>query len=77
MIRRQNRQNEIAIDLEDARMIMGEGYPEIEVFINSTFCRECKGSTTIVNFKISLDDTHDIILDGECLRCRHRVSRYI
>lgn len=58
-------------------MIMSDGYPELEVFIHSAFCARCNGSTTLVDYKSFLDDTNDIILEGECMCCRGPVTRYI
>jgi hypothetical protein len=77
MYRRENRQNEIEIFMEDVELIMGNDYGKLPVFLQSAFCAKCSGSVTIMNYKIYLDDRQDIIFEGICSTCKGPVSRYI
>ena len=77
MFTRPNRQNEIEIQLPDVELILGQEYPSLNEFLTSSFCRVCDGNSTVTKFKIFLDDTNDIIFEGECSKCCYPVARYI
>jgi hypothetical protein len=77
MFPRQNRQNEIKIDMDDVDMIMGDNYGQIDKFLTSSFCRGCRSQTTIVRYTPFLDDVNDVILEGECIKCGSPIARYI
>lgn len=63
--------------MEDVEIILGKQFQKLSAFLDSVFCAHCSGMTTIVDFRIFLDDNHDVIFDGACIRCKHPVSRYI
>lgn len=75
--RRKNRQNEVEIQLEDVELVMGRDYARLHIFLNSVFCTQCSNQTSIEDYRIFLDDTHDLIFEGHCVACKNGVSRYI
>lgn len=77
MQRRLNRKNEIHISLEDVQLIMGKEYSRLDIFLSNVFCANCSDNTTIENYSIFLDDTNDVIFDGQCVKCKQPVARYI
>lgn len=70
----------IEINEEDLNFIYAEGY---ELFkqkvIPNCRCVKCNSSynSTIVNYKIFLNDINDIILKGFCKKCGNPVNRYV
>ena len=47
-----------------------------EAIVTSVWCGSCGQGTTIVNFKGKMEKGN-LILDGECQRCRGPVGRFV
>lgn len=72
--------DEIEIQQEDLEFIYGNGYELFkQKIIPNCFCANCKSSynSTIINYKIFLNDLNDIILKGYCEKCGNPIIRYI
>ena len=71
----------IQITQEDLKFIYGEDYTIFkQKILPNCFCNCCaedKNLTTIVNFKIFLNDLNDVVLKGFCHKCGKPVGRYI
>ena len=65
---------------EDLKFIYGDDYDIFnQKIIQNCYCANCKTSyqSTIVNYKIFLNDLNDIILEGFCKTCNQPISRYL
>lgn len=71
---------EIGINEEDLKFIHGNDY---ELFkqriIPNCYCAKCNShyQSTIVNYKIFLNDLNDITLEGFCEKCGNPMNRYV
>lgn len=71
---------QIKISKEDLRNIYGDGFQSFkEKIIPNCWCGKCNPSfpSTIINYKIFLNDLNDIILEGSCAKCKSSVNRYL
>lgn len=71
---------EIEITEEDLKLIHGDDYKLFrEKIIPNCNCTKCNSHfrSTIVNYKIFLNDLKDIILKGFCAKCGNTVNRYL
>ena len=48
----------------------------VDKILHNCLCHTCKTQTTIVEFKIVVNDLNDIILKGHCATCGDTVNRY-
>ena len=77
-IERKQKPDEIEIEIEDVKIILGDEFKELHVFLETTYCGECaETTTTIENFKIYLDKLDDLIFVGQCIKCKGQVSRVV
>jgi len=77
-IERKKRPDEIEIDIEDVKIIMGDEFDELHLCLETTFCGECPDhNTTIENFKIYLDKLNDLVFVGQCFKCKGPVTRVV
>ncbi|MBI5452221.1 hypothetical protein HY945_02075 [Candidatus Gottesmanbacteria bacterium] len=70
----------IEISKKDLEFIYGEDFILFEQkIIPYCYCANCKTSyqSTIINYKIFLNDLNDIILEGFCKSCNHPIARYL
>ncbi len=72
----------IEITIKDVEFIMADDFMHFPKLEQSGFCMTCGGSlgdnvTEIVDYKIFLADSYDIILKGKCKKCGHAVNRLI
>ncbi len=71
---------EIEISEEDLKIIHGNDYELFrQKIIPNCYCVKCNShyQSTIVNYKIFLNDLNDIILKGFCEICGRPVNRYV
>ena len=71
---------QIEISKEDLRNIYGNNFHSLEEkIIPNCWCGKCNPShpSTIVNYKIYLNDLNDIILEGACAKCKSPINRYL
>jgi len=69
-------------EISEARLkdIIGDDWVEFKRRIfNNVYCSDCDSNynSTIVNYRIFINDLNDIILEGFCKKCTHRVARYV
>lgn len=72
--------HEIKLTENDLKKIHGEDYQKFKDKILTTcWCGNCSSDTvtTIVNYKIFLNDLDDVILRGLCKKCGARINRYL
>lgn len=71
----------IPISKNEAVYILGKEADFFEIAENSVFCHDCFSKThksvSVVNYDIFVNDLGDIILQGFCKNCGHRIGRYI
>ena len=70
----------IEISKSNLASILGEDFDGFEKnIINHVYCVSCKSSynSTIVNYRVFLNDLNDVILEGFCKKCNHPVNRYV
>jgi len=69
----------IMINIEDVTFIFNNELRDFNFVTSRCFCANCKTgyNSTITNFKISLNELFDIILQGFCQTCNHPMGRYI
>jgi len=73
------KQDKIEITEAKLKNILGGDWGEFrERIFNSVYCSNCDSNydSTIINYRIFLNDLNDIILEGFCKKCMHRVARY-
>ncbi len=69
---------QIKIALEDVELIMGADFLYFDSILQNVYCFNCPDHmTTIVNYKIYLNNLEDIQLKGECKTCGGPVGRYV
>ena len=44
--------------------------------LNNVFCGQCRGAVTISDYSVDLDG-RDVVLQGFCAACGHKVARLI
>ena len=65
------------LTLPELKIVLGNDWDFfVEKIISNCFCHTCKGVVTIVDYKISVNDLNDVILNGKCEVCRNSVNRY-
>lgn len=69
------------IEISEARLkgIFGDEWVRSEEkILNNVYCSHCKSNynSTIVNYKIFINDLNDVIFEGFCKKCGHGVARY-
>jgi hypothetical protein len=70
--------DEIEIDIEDVKIILGDKFDELDLFLGTTFCGDCPvHNTTIENYKIYLDKLDDLVFVGQCVKCKGQVIRVV
>ncbi len=64
---------------EDVAFIMCKSFKYFSAIIKGAYCNKCKSTHTskIVNYKIFLDSTNDVLIDGYCDKCNHEILRTI
>lgn len=71
---------QIEITKEDLICIHGNDYQLFEEkIIPNCYCAKCNShyQSTIVNYKIFLNDLNDVILRGFCGKCSNPINRYL
>lgn len=73
-----NNKMEKEITKEQLREILGEDWENYQQIFNNCCCLKCdKGYfSTIVDYKIFVNDLNDIILCGKCAKCGNMMNRY-
>jgi hypothetical protein len=74
-----NKKTEIKISQQDLKFILGENYQSFtEKIVHNVFCT-CGDTltTTVVDYKIFVNQLDDIVLRGLCKDCRQPVTRYM
>ncbi len=73
------RNKSIPITIEDIAFIFNNKTDEFYNLTSHCFCRHCANGyeSTITNYTISLNSLNDIELNGFCLDCHTKISRYI
>jgi hypothetical protein len=67
----------IKISEKNLKTIYGENYADFKnKIISGCWCANCK-VTSIVNYQVYLNELDDVILEGFCTECNHRVNRYV
>ena len=68
---------ELPLTLPDLKIIWAEDWDFlVDKILPNCLCHTCKTQTTIVEFKIVVNDLNDIILKGHCAVCGDTVNRY-
>ena len=71
---------QIKISKKDLKNIYGDSFQSFEEkIVPNCRCVQCKASytSTIINYKIFLNDLNDIILEGSCAKCKGPINRYL
>lgn len=75
------RSKKLEIDQEALKNIFIEDYEDffMSKIINNCYCPSCnsKYDSTIINYRIFLNDLDDILLEGHCAKCNGQVNRYL
>ena len=73
-----NKEFEFEISKEQLIEIIGDEWLKFQKILNNCYCASCENgySTTIVDYKIFVNDINDIILMGKCKDCGKPVNRY-
>ena len=72
--------SKIEITESNLRGILGDDFSDFEKnIINNVYCGNCNPpyDSTIINYRIFVNDLNDIILEGFCKKCKHPVARYV
>ena len=73
-----NKYDEIEIDIDDVKLILGNEFAELHEYLETSFCGECPDhNTTLENYKIYLDKLNFLVFRGQCFRCKNPVTRCI
>ncbi len=66
------------ITKEQLREILGEEWENYQKIFNNCCCSKCDNgySSTIVDYRIFINDLNDIILRGKCAKCGNLMNRY-
>lgn len=66
------------ITKDQLMVILGEDWENYQQILKSCCCSKCdKGySSTIVDYKIFVNNLNDIILRGKCAKCGNPMNRY-
>jgi hypothetical protein len=72
----------IKISRDEAIVLLDNDQRLFHDLTKNVFCSHCQGSignkvTEIVNFKIFLENSNDIVLKGQCKACNGPVGRFI
>jgi hypothetical protein len=69
----------IPISMEDVGFIFNNNLHDFHYACSICYCMQCNNNqdSTIINYKISLNDLNDIELQGHCQTCNHKIGRYI
>ena len=71
-------EEEIEISHDDLKIIFDGRLDVIDLYAGNVFCGRCiEHMTTIVDYKIFLNERCDTILKGQCKKCGGPVARYI
>ena len=68
---------DIALELMEFRMIMGDTWSYLDDFTGQIFCTCGSSDKRLIDYKPYLTDIHDIVLKGLCSGCNTIASRYI
>lgn len=76
------RNSSIEISKQEAIILFDESEEIYNRLIKNVFCPNCQGSmgdkvTEIINYKIFLENSNDVIIKGKCKKCQNQVSRFI
>lgn len=69
----------ISISKEDVAFIMGKSYKYFAPILQGAYCNTCKSThtSTITDFKLFLNSTNDVIIDGYCDKCQSHLIRRV
>lgn len=69
----------IPITEEDVAFIFNDNLEQFHSVTSNCFCAQCQTpyESTIVNYKILLNELYDILLKGFCMDCGHTMGRYL
>ena len=69
----------LILDQEDVAFIMGPCFRYFTAIINGNYCNDCKSTHTskLVNYKIFLDSSNNILIQGYCDKCKTQIKRCI
>lgn len=74
------REDRVEISEQDLKFIYSDDFSLFtQKIIPHCYCGHCKTpyQSTIINYKIFLNDLNDIILEGFCKNCDQPMSRYV
>jgi len=59
--------------------IIGEDWKDFQKILNNCYCSSCRDNylTTIIDYKVFVDDLKDVVLKGKCKKCGGPVNRHI
>ncbi len=69
----------IPITIEDVSFIFNNNLDDFYYLTSNCYCVQCenKYQSSITDYTIHLNQLYDIELEGACLKCGHRMGRYI
>lgn len=68
---------ETPLTLPQLKTIWGKDWDFfVDKIIPNCLCHTCNEVVTIVDFKITVNDLNDVILEGKCAACGDPVNRY-
>jgi len=74
-----NHEKLITISKEDVAFIMGKSYKYFAPILQGAYCNTCKSThtSTITNFKLFLNFSNNVIIDGYCDKCHSHLIRTV
>lgn len=74
------KEDDFELDEKDFRSIFGSEWSTFEKkIITNCYCGNCVSdyNSTIIDYKILLNDLNDLILHGKCADCGKPIGRYV
>ncbi len=76
------RKSVIEISKQEAILLFDESEEIYNRLIKNAFCSNCQGSignkvTEIINYKIYLESSNDVVIKGKCKKCQNPVARFV
>jgi len=76
------RKSKIEISKLEAIILLDDSEDIYNMLIQNVFCPNCQGSigdkvTEIINYKIYLESSNDVVMEGRCKKCQNPVARFI
>jgi len=76
------RKSIIEITKQEAIILFDNSEEIYNKLIKNVFCSNCQGSigdkvTEIINYKIYLENTNNVVIKGKCKKCQNPVARFV